>query len=416
METPADQKTFRQFLYLLSGQQFSLLGSSIVQFVIIWWITIETESPVYLSLAALAGFAPLIVLAPFTGVLVDRWNRKSVIIVADFCQSLVTVVLILLFWLNWVSVYTALGFLIIRGLFQAFHQPAVSAVLPAMVPRDKLSRINGLETVLNGVVQLGGPVIAALLLDFASIDQVLWIDPVTFVVAVSILVFIKIPCVRKETEKPSFKIDFKEGFSYIRRARGLLAVIFLATALNFLLAPFSTLLPYFVKFDHFGGVTDLALVEAVVQAGFLAGGAFMLFTKGFRRKPLAIVVSLITAFVGYAIVSFTPTGLFWFMAAATLVFAIPIPIANVSVRTVLQIVVPLGMQGRVFSVVISLASLASPVGMILSGVLAATSGTANLFLACALTGILVTVAAWVFTEIRHVDQMLDNTDKANALK
>jgi len=405
METTADQKTFKQFLYLLFGQQFSLLGSSVVQFVIIWWITIETESPIFLSIAAVAGFAPLVIFAPFTGVLVDRWNRKSVIMVADFCQSFATVGLIALFWLNGVSVYVAFGFLAVRGFFQAFHMPAVSAILPAMVPREKLIRINGLEYVLNGIVQLGGPVIAALLLAFARIDQVLWVDPITFIIAVVTLLFVKIPSVKERIEKSSFTRDFSEGLSYIKRARGLLPLIFLATALNFLIAPFSTLLPYFVRFDHLGGVTDLALITAVLQIGFLAGGTYMLLTNGFRKKVNAFVVSLIIALVGYAIISYTPVGLFWFMAVASLIFTIPVPIANVSARTILQTVVPLGLQGRVTSVLISLASLASPLGMILSGILAATVGTSTLFLACALIGILVTVVSWFFTEIRHVEQI-----------
>ena len=404
MGTPADKKTFRQFLYLLSGQQFSLLGSSVVQFVIIWWITVETESPVFLSIAAFAGFAPLVLLTPFTGVLVDRWNRKKVIMVADFLQSLVTVGLITLFQMNLVSINVALGFLAVRSLFQAFHAPAVSAILPAMVPKEKLSRINGLETVLNGIVQLGGPVIGALLLAITSIEQVLWVDPLTFAAAISILFFINIPSVRSQTQKASFKNDFKEGFSWIKRTTGLLPLIFLATALNFLVTPFSTLLPYFVKFDHIGTVTDLALVEAAIQVGFLAGGAFMLFTNGFRRKVLAFAGSIVICLAGYAIVSFTPTGLFWFMAVAALLFALPLPVANVSARTVLQIVAPLKMQGRVFSVVISLASLATPKGIVLSGILAATFKTSNLFLAFALTGILITTAAWFLTGIRHVEQ------------
>lgn len=123
--------------------------------------------------------------------LVDRLNRKTVIMLADVCQLLATIGLILVFWLNSASIYVVLVLLTVRGVFQAFHAPAVSAIVPSMVPKDKLSRVNGLEYVLNGTVQLGGPVIAALLLSLA--EQVLWIDPVTFCVAIAILIFIRIP-------------------------------------------------------------------------------------------------------------------------------------------------------------------------------------------------------------------------------
>ncbi len=364
-----------------------------------------TGNPVYLSIAAIAGFAPMIALAPLAGVLVDRLNRKNVIILADSCQAFATIGLIMLFWLGLASIYVVLGFLTVRGICQAFHSPTVSAILPSMVPKDRLSRINGLEYVLSGVVQLGGPVIAALLLAFVGIDQVLWIDPFTFVIAVTILMFVKIPSVSVSHGESSFKKDFLEGLAYVKSARGLLPLIFLATALNFLLVPFSTLLPFYVKFDHLGEVADLALIEAFLQAGVLAGGALMLLSRGFKRKIAAFICSILISLVGYALISFTPTGFFWFMAVAVLIHALPVPVANVSVRTILQTVVPLELQGRVSSVVISLASLATPLGMILSGVLASSVGTANLFLGCALIGILITAPSWFLTDIRRVENM-----------
>ena len=337
----------------------------------------------------------------------DRWNRKRVIVVADLCQSIATVGLILCFWLNWASIYVVLGIVLIRGVFQAFHMPAVNAIVPSMVPKERLSRINSLEYVFNGIVQVSGPVIAALLLTFVGIDQLLWIDPITFAVAIGVLLFVKIPTVRYVIDQSSFKRDFRDGLSYLGKAKGFIPLIFLATALNFLVTPFSTLLPYFVAFDHLGGAADLAFVQAFVQGGFIAGGVFMLLRKGFRRKVLASMVSLVICLIGYALVSFTPLGLFWFMAVAVLIFTIPLPVTNISVRTILQAYVPLEMQGRVTSVVISLASLATPASMILSGVLASYIGTSTLFLACALIGIFVTILCWFFTGIRDLEKIQD---------
>ena len=407
MQATANKETFRQYLLFFSGQQVSLLGSSIVQFVVVWWITVETGSPVYLSLAALAGFAPLVILSPFGGVLVDRFSRKRVILIADLCQTVATIVLILCFWLDLASIYVVLGIILLRGVFQAFHMPAVNAIIPSMVPQDKLSRINSLEYVFNGIVQVSGPVIAALLLTFVSIDQLLWIDPITFVAAILVLLIVKIPSVRSIAGKSTFRQDFTEGISYLRKATGFIPLIFLAVALNFLITPFSTLLPYFVKFDHLGGAANLALVQAFLQGGFIAGGLFMLLTKGFRRKVLASIISLLIGLTGYALVSLTPMGLFWFMAVAVLIFTIPIPVTNISVRTILQIHAPLEIQGRITSVVISLASIATPVSMILSGVLASYIGTSTLFLSCALIGIFVTILCWFFTDIRKLEKLQD---------
>jgi DHA3 family macrolide efflux protein-like MFS transporter len=416
MQAVADKETFRHYLYFFFGQQFSLLGSSVVQFAIIWWITLATADTVYLSLAAFVGFAPMVVLVPFTGVLADRWNRKILIAVADFLQAFTTVILILLFWSRLASVPVVLGALGVRGICQAFHVPAASAIVPAMVPQDKLSRMNGLDYVTNGIVMLAGPVIGALLLVFASIEQVLWIDPATFAIALIPLILIRIPHVRDTHEKTSFKKDFAEGLGFVKHTNGLLPLIFLATALNFLLMPVATLLPYFVKFDHLGNVTDLALVSALINGGMLSGGLFMTVRKGFQKGTAVFMVSILVAQIGYALISLTPYGVFWFMGMAGLIHGFPVPIANVSVRTILQKAVPLKMQGRVNSVIVSLASLATPAGMIMSGTLAKYTGTAPLFLGCALLGILVLVPSWFLTSIRRLDMVQNDTSNADSVR
>jgi DHA3 family macrolide efflux protein-like MFS transporter len=408
LQTQADQSSFRGYLLFFGGQQISLLGSSVAQFVVIWWITIETESAWYLALASIAGFAPMILLTPFAGVMVDRWSRKVLIGVMDLLQALSTVLLISLFWTGIVSIAYVLVLLAFRSCCQAFHAPAVEAIVPIMVPREKLSRINGLNYLLTGVMTLVGPVAAALLLVLWRIDQVLWIDPATFMIALTSLLLIKIPSVRGKHETSSFKEDFKEGFGFIRKSRGLLPLIFMATTLNFLLMPLSTLLPYFVSYDHHGGAIDFGFVTAATQFGILAGGGFMML-KQFKRKMLTSMVFILTYFLGYVLVSLTPFGLFWFMGVSLFVMTFGVAPANVLFRTIIQTIVPAQMQGRVNSVLMSLSSAASPFGMMLSGIIAEFTGTANLFLACATIGTIVLLFAWFLTDMKHVENIQENS-------
>jgi DHA3 family macrolide efflux protein-like MFS transporter len=268
MEKPTNS-TFKHYLPFWSGQIVSTLGSSIVQFVIIWWITLQTQSGMYLSLAALVGLVPMIVLSPIVGVFVDRWNRKLLIAVADFAQAVATLALIGLFWANAASIWIVLSLLAARGICQAFHTPTVLAVTPSMVPQEKLSRINGLSFFFSGAINLIGPVLAALFLEVWSINQILWVDVATFVVAIIPLLAVKIPSVATVagSTKISFKREFAEGLKHIKSHRGLLPLFFLAMILNLLITPLTTLLPYFIKFDHLGGATDLALVEAMIEGG-----------------------------------------------------------------------------------------------------------------------------------------------------
>ena len=401
----ADHQTFRRYLLFWSGQLVSLLGSSVVQFTIIWWITVTTGSALYLSIATFLGLVPIVAIGPIAGVFADRWNRKKLVFVADLMQALAIVVLIMLFRTGNSGIWQMLGILTFRAVFQAFHEPTVTAITPSMVPKDKLSRMNGLNYLFSGAVRLVGPVSAAVLLQFWQIQEILWIDVLTFLVAVVPLMITKIPSVKARSANSSFKDELKQGFSFVRNAKGMLTVAILATSLNFLIMPLSTLLPYFVKFDHFGGAEELALVMAFLEGGILCGGLLMSVKKGFEKKILTSIVAIVIAFLGYALIALTPTGSFWFMALSALVFAVSLPVANVLLQTIMQMIVPLNMQGRVNSVTMALAMAAQPAGTLVSGAIVEITTTSNLFLGCSIAGMSLAVAAWFFTDIRHLETL-----------
>jgi DHA3 family macrolide efflux protein-like MFS transporter len=285
-----------------------------------------------------------------------------------------------------------------------------------MVPKDKLSRMNGVNYLFASAVNLVGPVIAALLLGFWTISQILWIDAVTFLVALIPLLVIMIPSVRKEQDRSSFLKQFGEGFAFIRKTRGLLAFIVLATGVNFLLAPLSTLLPYYVKFDHLGAASDLAFVMAFAQGGMVAGGLLMSMVKVSKRKMAIILFSAYILFLGYILMALTPTGLFWFMATAGLILTFSFPIVDVLAITMLQTVAPMEMQGRVTSVTMSLAHAAQPIGMLLSGLITVFTQTADLFLGCGGLGMLMLTLSWLFTDIKYLEKISDTSSAADKKK
>jgi DHA3 family macrolide efflux protein-like MFS transporter len=409
MKLQVNKTTFRSYLFFWFGQLISLLGSSIAQFVIVWWITLETESTLYLSLASVLGFAPIVILGPLTGVLVDRWSRKALIGTVDLLQALTTVALIFLFQLDVIAIWQVLALLTLKGVFQAFHTPAVLAIIPTMVPKDKLSRMNGVNYLFTSAVNLAGPVVAAVLLGFWGISQILWIDGATFLVALVPLLMITIPSIIKKQDKSSFRKQFGKGFVFIRKARGLLPFIMVATGVNFLLTPLTTLLPYFVKVNHFGVASDLAFVMAFIQGGMLAGGLIMSVVKVSRRKMTIIASSMYILFLGYILVALTPTVFFWFMATSGLILTFCIPMIDVLAMTTLQTVVPIEMQGRVTSVTMSLAHAAQPIGMLLAGIITVFTGTVNLFLGCAGLGVLILTLSWFFTDVKYVEKLEENS-------
>ncbi|GAH65828.1 unnamed protein product, partial [marine sediment metagenome] len=202
------------------------------------------------SLATFFSFLPQFILGPLAGVFVDRWNRKFLIGLSDFCQALTTLSLIFLFFFNIRQVWLIILINSIRGVFQGFHWPVVNAIIPLMIPKKNLSRMNGINYVFTGLVNTMGPIIAGILLVLFpnDITPILWVDILTFLIAITPLLLIKIPPILKKVlpeHKRSYFREFKVGFKVIKIVPGLLTLLFVATVLNFLGNPFNTLMTPF---------------------------------------------------------------------------------------------------------------------------------------------------------------------------
>lgn len=420
----ANQKTFRSYLMFWSGQLFSLFGSMVVYFVIIWWITVETQSPMYLAIASFLFIICQVIVLPIAGVLADRLNRKVIILVADSLQAVATLILLVLFRLNLANIWIVFIFISIRSVFQAFHLPTVNSIIPIMVPKESLSRINGINFLFTGVVQILAPLIGATLMIFLPINTILWVDLITFCIAVIPLILIKIPSVRnpKEmVEKNSFTKEFKLGIKTIKAIPGLITLIFYSMLLNFLIRPMDTLMPYYINVIHGGSATHLAIVLVFFQAGMIGGALITSLKKTWNNKLKVIFGSVIIAMIGYAIMAFAPAGEFLIIGMGGLTMGLSLPIINSLYQTIMQTVVPPDKMGRVTSMDHSLSMSISPIGTLISGPLAEMLGVSNLFLYCALLGIIVTVSVWSFTGIRTVDYETKSeldviNDKINNIK
>ncbi len=400
---------FLGYILFWFGQLQSHLGSNIVQFVILVWIAWEFESPLLLGIAAFAGFAPIIVITPLAGVFVDRWSRKKVIILVDFLQAFATFILVALFYLGDVIVWYVIIISAFRGIFEAFHYPATEAIMPLMVPPEKLGRMNGLSYLSYGIIGILGPLIAALLLLYWKIFEILLLDPITFIFAIVPVLLVKIPEVKEkkqlQDQKPSIMSEFSEGISFIRHKDGLLPLLSIFTGANFFIPFLMVLLPLFVKISHSGEKGDLAFIFALNQLGLLIGALIMSSWKGFQNKIVGVVFGILFMYVGVLIVVFTPTGpnTFLIMGFGMALVGFMLPVANISSQTIWQTVVPPEKIGRVFSVRRSIAQFSAPLAMIMSGVLAEFIAMETLFFACAALGLVCLAYTWFMTNLSAVE-------------
>ena len=418
METPASSQSFKHYLFFWSGQLFSLLGSTIVQFVIIWWITIETEDLTIISIASFFSFLPQFIFGPLAGVFTDRWNRKLMIALSDFFQAITTLSLVLLFLFDIQQIGMIILINSIRGLFQGFHWPAVNAIIPLMIPKKHLSRMNAINYIFTGLVNTMGPVIAGTLLLILPIDQILWVDILTFLFAITPLLLIRIPPLPKKEKirkEKSYFGEFKIGLKAIKIVPGLLTLLFVATILNFLGTPFSTLMIFFVEVTHFGTVENTAFVLASIQAGMFVGAIIVVIKKVWKKKILIIFLGIFVGEIGHLILALAPSRNFTIISIGGFIFAFIVPFVNTMFLTILQTVIPPDKQGRVMSNVITIVTLVSPLGMIISGPIAQVIGIEVLFISSSLLNIIFIVIVWMFSNIRNTnyDRVYEFEEKSN---
>lgn len=372
-ENHPEKKWAAPFFTIWTGQAISLLGSQMVQFALIWWLTKTTESAIVLTTATLVGMLPTVVLGPFVGALVDRWNRRRILLIADSSIALVTLFLAYLFFMGWAQVWMVYVALFLRALGGGFHGPAMTASTSLMVPDKQLTRIQGINQSLYAGLNIISAPLGAMLLELISVEGVLGIDVVSALFAIVPLFFIAIPqpennrISQKESLVAGVWEDFLEGLKYVMGWSGLRFLLIMALAVNMIVTPAFSLLPLLVK-DHFsGGALQLGWFNSAFGIGAVVGGLTLSIWGGFKKKIHTSQMGLIGLAVGLTIVGFTPGNLMWLGIAGILFVGVNIPITNGPINAVLQSTVEPSMQGRVFTLVHSLAGAMSPLGLIIAG-------------------------------------------------
>jgi DHA3 family macrolide efflux protein-like MFS transporter len=216
-------------LLFLASQNISLFGSSLVQYAITWYITLTTQSGAMMTLAIVCGFLPAFIVSPFAGVWADRYNRKTLIILSDASIAVATLILAILFFLGYNPLWVLLLVLGIRSIGAGVHTPAVGAFISQLVSQDKLMKINAANGSVQSLMMLIAPMISGVLLVVATVEVVLFIDVLTAVMAISILLLsVHVPPHSKALvkHKIGYFQDLKLGIKYISSQSYLKALFF----------------------------------------------------------------------------------------------------------------------------------------------------------------------------------------------
>jgi len=373
-----------RFFTIWTGQQLSYVGSHAAQFALVFWVAKATNSATILASMTIVALLPNILLGPFVGALVDRWNRRRVMMISDTFIALVSLWLAYVFWIGAMQPWHIYVAMLARALGGTFHGPAMLASTSLMVPEKHYTRISGLNQTINGMLNIVGPPLGALLMALMPLHGVMLFDVVTAAFAVVPLLFISVPQPAKEhidkLKASSFLANTREGLRFVLSWPGMLALVIVASIMKITLMPAFSLAPLLVL-NHFGGdAAQLSLFEAIVGVGILVGGLLMGTWGGFKKKIHTTVVGVIGIGVASILLGLTPGHMFWLGLVSIFFIGAMIALTDAPVSAIMQAAVPAEKQGRVFGLLGSLFALSTPIGLAMAGPISDVIGVSSWFL------------------------------------
>lgn len=370
------------FAIIWTGQFFSILTSSIVNFAIVLWISFETKSAEVLAFATIAALLPQSILGLFSGIFVDRWKRKRVMILADSFIAFCTLILAVLFYLDIAALIHIYILLALRSVGSAFHMPAMQASVPLLAPKSELIRIAGINQVIQSACNIAGPALAALFLSFMKMTNILLLDVLGAVIACVSLLFVQIPDPdnTEKTQKVRLLKEAKEAFMEVRRHKGLPWLFVLSILATFFIMPVGVLFPLMTLNHYSGNAYQISLVEVAWGGGALLGGAF-LGMKKFRLNEISLINWMyILLGITFLLSGVLPVSGYPFFVVLTAIGGISGALYMSSFTTVVQTQIEPFVMGRVFSFYMSISLLPSMFGLLSTGFLADTIGIGNTFI------------------------------------
>ena len=372
----------RVFAIIWTGQFLSILTSSIVNFAIVLWLSLETGSAEVLAFATMAALLPQSVLGLFTGIFIDRWKRKRVMIMADSFIAFCTLILAVLFYFDLAKISHIYVLLALRYVGSAFHMPAMQASVPLLAPKSELMRIAGINQVIQSVCNIAGPALAGLFITMMKMTNILLLDVAGAAFACLSLCFVFIPDPSHEERNSELHLwrEAKEAIMEVRNQYGLSWLFLLSILATFVIMPVSVLFPL-MTLNHFAGnAFQVSLVEVSWGGGALLAGA-LLGLKKYRWNEILLINGMYIAlgltflFSGLLPVS----GFIWF-AVLTALGGVCGSLYFATFTTVIQSRIDPGVMGRVFSFYMSFSMLPSMIGLLSTGFLADSIGLGNTFI------------------------------------
>ncbi|MFV3409876.1 MFS transporter [Bdellovibrio bacteriovorus] len=392
------------FWTFFAGQALSQVGSAVTQFIIMWWLTVETASVTVLSTAGLFALLPQALLSPLGGVFADRYSRKFILIFTDTISALCVVLLMVTLSYGKPELWVVYLMLFVRSSMQAFQGPASQASVENLVPTSFISTAAGLNQSILGLVSIASAPIGAVVLGMFPIHHSLWVDVITALMSVISLLFITIPQPKRLDQGDSHLWrDFKEGFMAVYSVIAYRRLFSVLAAVTVLVMPCFTLFTLLVT-QHFNGGEKMAgTFGALSGLGMLLGGLAVAFAKP-EKKVKTLLVAWIISCLTITATAAPSSNMVWVALGAWFVSGFAFTFGNAPLTALLQLKIPNQFQGRVFSLLNVLMGLSAPIGLALVAPIGEVIGIRFIMIILSLLAAAACMAGFASSSLKSLDQ------------
>ena len=388
----------KQYILIWVGQCISLLTSSILQMAIVWYLTQKTQSATIISLATLAGYLPQAICGIYVGAIIDRFNKKKILIISDLLISLVGLILFVMGLLGELPIWVIFIVLILRSIGSAFYMPSFNAIIPLIVPRDQLTKFSGYHQGVKSISTLLSPALAAILFAIMPLNQIVLLDVLGTTIAVIFIMFVQIPNIKIKKENTSLSQEVKLGLEIVKK-QGLQALVIIGGLYAIIYFPIGSLFPHIVLNYFDGTIAQSSTTEIIYGIGMLMG-SFSLGIIGNKIPKIKLIYYSIFIY-GIAITIsglLAPNQLHYFFMTTFLVGISNPLFMGVSIALIQSKVDPTYL-GRVLSFNNSMSMLAMPFGLGLSSLFADYIGINRWYF---ISGILTMILAIITANIKSL--------------
>lgn len=361
----------KKTIKFMSAQTISLLGSSLVQYAIIWYITLKTQSGMMMAISTLCGYMPQMAISLFAGVWIDRYNRKYMAILSDAIIALSTLIIAILFLSGYQEIWLLFVVLLLRSAGTGIQIPTVNALIPQIVPQEHLMKINGINSSISSLMMFLSPMLSGLILSFASIEMTFFIDVITALIGIAIMFTISIPNHRKIDDQSigkSVTKDIQAGFRYLKSNNFILKQLVFLIIVMVLISPSAFLTPLLVARSFGAEVWRLTVSEMTFSLGAICGGILIAIWGGLKKRTYTIIGATIVYGILMIAIGASPSFIVYLVFNGLI--GISMPCFNAPINVMIQEKVETAMHGRIFSIMQIANACALPLGTVIFGPMA----------------------------------------------